>query len=124
MAVPCELEILRGLALQGQIHYLARYYLVAFVSPSWYRFKRSSPWGSHYAIDIEADSVSMRVADLLVSDSIRLASTFERYRAGNLHRLYCRPLSIPPDLYHSTEHRVRPQYLPLNRSHFPPSSNE
>ncbi len=37
----------------------------------------------------------MRVADHLVSNSIRLASTFERYRISNVHRLYRRPFSFP-----------------------------
>jgi hypothetical protein len=36
----------------------------------------------------------MRVADPVVSSSIRCASTFERHRSGNLHRLYCGPFGF------------------------------
>ena len=37
----------------------------------------------------------MRVDDLLVSNSIRRASTFNRDRVGKLHSLYRRPFSFP-----------------------------
>jgi hypothetical protein len=58
--------------------YLVRYSLVAFdrrlgidsIKPL---------WGNRHALDIEADRVSMSVADCVVSDSIRRASAFERY---------------------------------------------
>ncbi len=36
----------------------------------------------------------MCVADLLVSNSIRSAPTFEHYRLGNVHRLYRGPFSF------------------------------
>ena len=39
----------------------------------------NAPWSSRHALDIEADRVPMSVADFVVSDSIRRASTFERY---------------------------------------------
>ena len=58
--------------------YLPRYSLVAF-----HRRLRidsiNAPWSSRHALDIEADRVPMSVADFVVSDSIRRASTFERY---------------------------------------------
>ena len=37
----------------------------------------------------------MRVAYHLVSNSVRLASTFERYRVSNVPCLYRRPFSFP-----------------------------
>jgi hypothetical protein len=58
--------------------YLARYSLVAFDR----RLRIDSintPWSSRHALDIEADRVPMSVAGFVVSDSIRRASTFERY---------------------------------------------
>ena len=58
--------------------YLARYSLVAFDR----RLRIDStkaPWSSRHALDIEADRVLMSVADSVVSDSVRRASTFERY---------------------------------------------
>jgi len=39
----------------------------------------------------------MRVADHLVSSRICCASAFERYRLGNMHGLYRRPLGFPQD---------------------------
>ena len=74
--------------------YLARYSLVAFV----WRFgidSKKLPWGSRRAVDNETDSVFVRAADLLVGDCICHASTFERYRGGNVQRLYRRPFSFP-----------------------------
>jgi hypothetical protein len=86
--------------------YLARYRLVAFV---WHFGidSRKALQGGRRAVDIEADSVSMRVADLLVSDSIHRASTFERDRVGNVHRLYRRPFNFPQSHYHLAEGDVR-----------------
>ena len=58
--------------------YLVRYSLVAFDR----RLRVDSikaPWSSRHALDIEADRVLMSVADSVVSDSVRRASTFERY---------------------------------------------
>lgn len=58
--------------------YLVRYSLVAFDR----RLRIDSinaPWSNRHALDIEADRVPMSVADFVVSDSIRRASTFERY---------------------------------------------
>jgi hypothetical protein len=37
----------------------------------------------------------MRVADLLVGNGIRCASTFERYRVGDMHSLHRGPFSFP-----------------------------
>ena len=57
--------------------YLVRYSLVAFGR----RLRIDSikaPWSSRHALDIEADRVLMSVADFVVSDSVRRASTFER----------------------------------------------
>jgi len=51
--------------------------------------------------------VSMRVADLLVSNSIRRASTFERYRVGNVFGRRRRSFNFPQDGCHPTEGRVR-----------------
>jgi hypothetical protein len=34
-------------------------------------------WGDRHAVDIEEDSVLVRVADFLVGNGIRRASTFE-----------------------------------------------
>jgi hypothetical protein len=39
----------------------------------------NAPWSSCHALNIEADRVPMSAADFVVSDSIRRASTFERY---------------------------------------------
>jgi hypothetical protein len=58
--------------------YLVRYSRVAFDR----RLRIDSikvTWSSRHAVDIEADRVPMSVADFVVSDSIRRASTFERY---------------------------------------------
>lgn len=41
----------------------------------------------------------MHVADSLVSDSICCASTFERYRIGNLYGLCRRPFRFPQSSY-------------------------
>ena len=65
------------------------------------------PWGNLHAVDIEADSVPMCVADLLVSNRIRRASTFERYRVEHLHLLYRRPFSFSQDYYHLAKGDVR-----------------
>jgi hypothetical protein len=58
--------------------YPVRYSLVAFDR----RLRIDSinaPWSSRHALYIEADRVLMSVADFVVSDSVRRASTFERY---------------------------------------------
>ena len=65
------------------------------------------PWGSLHAVDIEADSVSMRVVDLLVGISIRRAPTFERYRVVDVYRLYRRPLCFSANRYYLTKGDVR-----------------
>ena len=49
----------------------------------------------------------MPVADLLVSNSICCASTFERYRVGNVYGLYRRPFSFPQAHYHFAKGDVR-----------------
>jgi hypothetical protein len=68
-----------ALALQRVLNtYLVRYSLVAFDR----RLDIDSikaPWSSRHALDIESDRVSMCIADFVVSNSIRRASTFERY---------------------------------------------
>jgi hypothetical protein len=45
----------------------------------------------------------MRVADLLVSDGIRHASTFEPHRVVDLHRLHRRPFSFSASRYRLTK---------------------
>jgi len=65
------------------------------------------PWGSLHAVDIEADCVSMRVADLLVGISIRRASTFERYRVVDVYRLYRCPFGFTTNCYHLAKGDVR-----------------
>jgi hypothetical protein len=70
--------------------YLARYSLVAFDR----RLRIDSinaPWSSRHALDIEAHRVPMSIADSVVSDSVRRASTFERYSGGKVYGLYRRP---------------------------------
>ena len=65
-------------AAKNPYTYLVRYSVVAFDR----RLRIDSikaPWSSRHALDIEADRVLMSVADFVVSDSIRRASTFERY---------------------------------------------
>jgi hypothetical protein len=47
------------------------------------------------------------VADLLVSNRIRRAPTFERYRLGNVHRLYRRPFSFPQNHNYLAKGAVR-----------------
>jgi len=49
----------------------------------------------------------MCVADLLVSNSIRRAPAFERYRLGNVHRLYRRPFSFPQNHNYIAKGAVR-----------------
>ena len=51
--------------------------------------------GSRHAADIEENSVFVLVADFLVGNGIRRASTFDRYRVDDLHGLYRSPLSFP-----------------------------
>jgi len=53
------------------------------------------PWSDGYAVDVEENSVSMRVADLLVSNGIRCASTFDRYRVGDVHAVHRSAFSFP-----------------------------
>lgn len=67
----------------------------------------SFPGVSFHAVDIEADSVSMRVADLLVGISIRRASTFKRYRVVDLYCLYRRALGSSANRYHLAKGDVR-----------------
>ena len=49
----------------------------------------------------------MRVADFLVSNSIRHASTFEPYRVVDVYRLYRRPFSFAANCYRLTKSDVR-----------------
>jgi hypothetical protein len=49
----------------------------------------------------------MRVADHLVGNSVRCASTFERYRVGNVHFLHRRPFSFPQNPNHIAKGAVR-----------------
>lgn len=58
--------------------YQVRYSFVAFDR----RLRIDStkaPWGSPRALDIETHSAAVSIAGILVSDSIRYASTFELY---------------------------------------------
>jgi hypothetical protein len=62
------------------------------------------PRGSH-GFDLEADSVPLRVADILVGNGIGCASTFERDRVGKVFCLCRRPISVSQgpgdtDAYH------------------------
>jgi hypothetical protein len=57
-------------------------------------------WGSRCALDIEKHSVAVSFAGILVSNGIRGAPTFERYRVGNVQRLYRRPFSFPRNPNH------------------------
>ena len=79
---------------------------VAFVS----RFGIDSnhdSWGSRRGLDIEKDSVAVSIADILVSNIIRCASAFERYRVGKVHRLSRRPVSFSQNHNHPAEGVVR-----------------
>jgi hypothetical protein len=79
---------------------------VAFVS----RFGIDSNydlWGNRRALDIEKDSVAVSIADILVSNIIRCAPTFECYRVGKVHRLYRCPFSFPQNYNHLAEGVVR-----------------
>jgi len=49
----------------------------------------------------------MRVADLLVSDCIRHASTFEPHRVVDVYRLYRRPFSFSANRYRLTNGDAR-----------------
>jgi len=51
-------------------------------------------WGSGCAFDLKADSVPVGLADILVGNSIRYASTFECGRVGKMHGLHRCPFSI------------------------------
>jgi hypothetical protein len=52
-------------------------------------------WGSRYAVDFEEDSVCVLIADILVRNRSRCASTFECDRGGKVYRLRCCPFSFP-----------------------------
>jgi hypothetical protein len=49
----------------------------------------------------------MSVADFVVSDSIRRASTFERYRGGKVYDLHRRPFRFSQGYFRSAKGEVR-----------------
>ena len=49
----------------------------------------------------------VRVVDLLVSNGIRFASTFDRYRVVDVYGLYSRAFSFSANGYHLAEGDVR-----------------
>jgi hypothetical protein len=48
-------------------------------------------WGGSFAFHLEADSVAVGFADILVGNSRRYASTFEHRRIGKMFGLRCCP---------------------------------
>lgn len=52
-------------------------------------------WGSRHAVQLEEDSFCVHIADVLVSDSIHYASTFECDRGSKVYGLRSRPFSFP-----------------------------
>jgi hypothetical protein len=86
--------------------YATRYFPVVSVSNFDIDSNQAS-WGSLDAVDVEADSVSLRAADLMVSGSICRASTFERNRIVNLHGLYRRAFRLPQNHNHLVTGDVR-----------------
>jgi hypothetical protein len=64
-------------------------------------------WDNRHAVDNEADGVPVRVADRVVSNNIRHASTFERNRIVILYGLYCGPFSFPQNHQHVAKGDVR-----------------
>jgi hypothetical protein len=55
--------------------------------------------GTVYAVAFETGSVSVLIADLGVGNGICRASSFERNRCGEMHRLRHRPLCCPEDRF-------------------------
>jgi hypothetical protein len=64
-------------------------------------------WDNHHAVDNEADGVFMRVADVVVSNNIRHAPSFDRNRIVILYGLYRGPFSFPKSHYKIATGHVR-----------------
>ena len=75
----------------------AKYSLVAFVLQFDIDSGKALCGVSRHAFENEGDSVSVFVADALVSNRIRRASTFERDGIGNVHRLHRLSLNFSQD---------------------------
>ncbi len=95
--------------------YPARYSLVAFVLQFDIDSGKASRGDSRHAFENEADSLSVFVADALVSNLIRSASTFERDRVGKLHRLHRRSFNFSQSFLYPAQYQFRSSiYLPCS----------
>jgi hypothetical protein len=64
-------------------------------------------WGISGAFDLEADSLPVGLADILVGNRSRCASTFERGRVGKVFGLCRRPISLSQGAVHTDACHVR-----------------
>jgi hypothetical protein len=63
--------------------------------------------GTIYAVDLETNSVSLRIADILVSPSICFAPSFEYNRRIEVHGLRSRAFLFPESDFRAAEQEVR-----------------
>jgi hypothetical protein len=63
--------------------------------------------GTVYAVDLETNSVVLRIADILVSGSVCFAPSFEYDRCIEMHGLRGRAFILSEGDFHSAEQEVR-----------------
>jgi hypothetical protein len=95
-----------GMQKTGVPQLVRRGTLVAFVSC--FGIDSEHRWrGGSGAFDLEADSLPVGLADILVGNSIRCASTFQRGRVGKMPGLCRRLFSISQGPVHNNAYYIR-----------------
>lgn len=79
-------------------------------------------WGISGAFDLEADSLPVGLADILVGNSSRCASTFERGRVGKMFGLCRCPFCISQGPVYTNACDIRCRIHLSDRNRFSPSN--